>query len=47
MQTNASYGHSQEIAEATHGFQNELLSRPIHRRYVELTNQQNANEKVE
>lgn len=29
-----------EIAEATHVFQNKLLSRPTYRRYVELTRQQ-------
>jgi hypothetical protein len=33
---------SHEIAEATHVFQNKLLSRPTYRRYVELARQQNA-----
>lgn len=38
---------SHEIAEATHVFQNKLLSRPIYRQYVELTKQENASERAE
>lgn len=36
-----------EIAEATHVFQNKLLSRPVYRRYVELTRQQNSEQSPE
>lgn len=37
---------SHEIAQATHVFQNKLLSRPIYQQYVELTKQQNATEQT-